>query len=150
MALHPDRLRATAAILAANIAIGAAIDHEAVNPSGHDATTADLLLRLHLADNNRLRAVDLCHQLMKSPSHISRILDRAEKSGFVRREADPDDRRAHQVVLLAAGSLVVERFSPAFDAVIERAIFSSLSTDEIESLIEMLERVEAAARASAE
>jgi DNA-binding MarR family transcriptional regulator len=148
MALDPSRFRATAAILGAHIAIGGAIDAEAVGPAGHDATTADLLLRLHLADDNRLRAVDLCHQLMKSPSHISRILDRAENSGFVRREADPDDRRAHQVVLLSAGSDVVQRFSPGLDAVIERAVFSTLSDVEIDTLVELLGRVEAGARAT--
>lgn len=147
MALHPDRTRPSAAILGAHIALAAAIDAEAVAAIDHDATMADLLVRLHLADDHRLRAVDLCHQLMKSPSHISRRLDRAEAAGLVRREPDPDDRRAHQVVLLPAGADVVEQFSAPFEAVLERAIFATLSAEEIETLIELLERVEHGARA---
>jgi len=146
MPLEPVRMRATAAILGAHIAIGAALDSEAIDPSGLDPTTADLLLRLHLAEGNKLRAVDLCHQLMKSPSHISRLLDRAEADGLVRREPDPDDRRAHRVVLLGPGAAAVESFSPAFDAVIDRAIFDSLSSKEIDTLVALLGRVEAGAR----
>lgn len=146
MALDPERLRASGALLGAQIALGTAIDRDAIDPTGIDQTTADLLVRLHLTDGNRLRAVELCEQLLKSPSHISRIVDRAEAAGLVRREPDPDDRRAQQIVLQQPGVDLVDEITPAFDAVLQRSIFDRLSSTEIETLVDLLGRIEAGAR----
>jgi len=146
-ALDPERLRPSGALLAAQIALGSAIEHRAVSPTGQDPTTMDLLVRLELAAGQRLRAVDLCAQLMKSPSHVSRLLDRAEVSGLVTRQPDPDDRRANQVIITEAGKKLVATFAPDLMAVLNRVIYDSLSRSEIESLVESLARVEAAARA---
>jgi DNA-binding MarR family transcriptional regulator len=144
--MDADTLRPSGALLAAHIAVGAAIDRE-VASLDHGPTTLDLLTRLELAPDRRLRAVDLCRQLLKSPSHISRMLDRAESSGLVLREPDPDDRRAHQVVLTPAGRAVVEEFTPRLEAAIDRVFTETLSPTEVDQLVDLLERVEAAARA---
>ncbi|MEL7210142.1 MAG: hypothetical protein AAGK32_18255, partial [Actinomycetota bacterium] len=76
-------LRPSGALLATQIALSEAIRAGAVEGTGHDATTLDLLVRLDLAPDQRLRAVDLCRQLRLSPSHISRMLDRAEDAELV-------------------------------------------------------------------
>lgn len=144
--LDPDLLRPSGALLAAQIALSTAIEDHAVAPIGHDPTTADLLVRLHLAPANSLRAVELCAQLLMSPSHISRRIDRAQEAGLVRREPDPDDRRARLVVLTDAGREVVARLAPLLTEVLERAMFRTLDEGEIETLIEFLERIETAAR----
>ncbi|MDG2028889.1 MAG: MarR family winged helix-turn-helix transcriptional regulator [Acidimicrobiales bacterium] len=122
------------------------------SPSIHselDQTTADLLLRLQLENDNRMRAVELCEQLMKSPSHISRMIDRAEVAGPVLREPDPDNRRAQQVVLQPAGEKAVDAFLPALDAVIQRSILDQLSEAEVDTLVELLGRIEQGARTCA-
>jgi DNA-binding MarR family transcriptional regulator len=144
--LDPDLLRPSGALLAAQIALSTAIEAHAVAPIGHDPTTADLLVRLHLAPGHSLRAVELCAQLLKSPSHISRLIDRAEEGGLVRREPDPRDRRARLVVLTDSGRDVVARLAPLLTDVLDRAIFEVFDEGEIEILIEFLERIETAAR----
>jgi DNA-binding MarR family transcriptional regulator len=144
--LDPEILRPSGALLAAQIALGGAIDDGVVEASGTDATTADLLVRLHLAPDNSLRAVELCRQLMMSPSHISRRIDRAEAEGLVRREPDPDDRRARLVVLTDAGRDVVSRLAPLLTHVLRHSIFDTLDADEIDTLVELLGRIEAGAR----
>lgn len=138
------------ALLATQIALSHAINRRAVDLVEHDSTTLDLLTRLALDPDQRLRGVELCRQLMLSPSHISRRIDRAEQEGLVRREPDPSDRRAQLVTLTDAGREVVGRFAPLLSSVLTEVIHDTLSPDEIASLISMLGRLEAAARHSAE
>ena len=148
MPLPAECLRASAALLAAHIAVSNAIETEAISCTVKDPTIVDLLVRLDLAPDKRLRAVDLCDQLLKSPSHISRLLDRAEEAGLVRREADPEDRRASQVVLEKSGSAVVEEFAPRLLAVLGRTFFDALDEEETDTLVSLLNRVEQAARSA--
>lgn len=143
--LDPAMLRATGALLAAQTALGRLIDLEAVEPIGQDPTTVDLLTRLDQAPGNRLRAVELSRQLLKSPSHISRTLDRAEALGLVERGPDPDDRRASQISMTSAGRSVVRDFSPRLKAIIDRVVNDTLSVSEIDTLVQLLERLEDAA-----
>lgn len=143
--LSAETLRVSGSILATQIALGRLIDSEAVGPTGHDPTTLDLLVRLDQAPANRLRAVDLSRQLLMSPSHISRRVDRAEALGIVERNADPDDRRASQVVLTASGRAILEQFAPRMESVIDRVIEQTLSDDEADTLVELLGRIQQAA-----
>ncbi|MEM9563160.1 MAG: MarR family transcriptional regulator [Actinomycetota bacterium] len=143
--LDPSVLRPSGALLATQIALGAAIERHAVAPSEHDATTLDLLVRLDIGPEDGLRAAELCRQLKLSPSHISRMVDRAEAAGLVERRPDPVDRRAKVVVLTAAGRREVGRFAPRLHAVLDRVIHRVLSTEEIDRLVGYLERIEAAA-----
>ena len=96
---RPRRCEPLVRCSSAQTALARLIETEAVEPTGHDPTTLDLLVRLDQAPGNRLRAIELSRQLLMSPSHISRTIDRAEAAGLVERGADPDDRRASQVVL---------------------------------------------------
>jgi len=138
-------LRASGALLAAQTAIGRLIDVEAVAPIGQDPTIVDLLTRLDQAPKNRLRAVELSRQLLMSPSHISRTLDKAEALGLVERGPDPDDRRASQISMTNAGRSVVRDFSPRLRVIIDRVVNDTLSEAEIETLIQLLDRLREAA-----
>ncbi len=146
--LEPDLLRPSAALLATQIALGAAIERDAVAGSDLDATTLDLLVRLSLAPDQRLRAAELCRQLQLSPSHVSRMVDRAELADLVEREPDPDDRRAKRVVLTDLGREEVDAFAPRLHTVLDRSIHRVLDRSEIEVLIDLLDRITAAADAS--
>lgn len=139
-------LRPSGALLAAQIALGHVIEHDAVANSLYDTTTLDLLVRLHLARGEHLRATELCDQLLLSPSHISRMLDRAEADELVKRQPDPRDRRAHQLVLTAKGISAVEEFMVDLTEVLNRVIHDSLTPDEVEVLVDLLDRVAEAAR----
>jgi DNA-binding MarR family transcriptional regulator len=147
--LDPSTLRASAALLGAQIALGGAIERGAVSQCPHDSTTLDMLLRLELSERGALRSVELCRQLLLSPSHISRMIDRAEGDGLVERQPDPDDRRAQQVVITDAGNAAVAEFVPHLNAVIQRVINENLTADEIDVLVELLSRIEQAATTEA-
>ena len=143
--LDPATLRTSGALLSAQTALGRLIDIEAVAPTGHDPTIVDLLTRLDQAPENRLRAVELSRQLLMSPSHISRTIDRAEASELVERGPDPDDRRAAQVSMTSAGRAVVQDFAPRLENIIDRVVHDTLSQAEIETLVALLGRIEHAA-----
>jgi DNA-binding MarR family transcriptional regulator len=146
--LETELLGPSGALLAAQIALGAAIDREAVSAGDHDATTLDLLVRLELAPERRLRAVELCRQLQLSASHISRMLDKAEAAGLVQRGPDPADRRAKIVAITERGRDVVGEFAPRLHAVLDRTIHQTLEPAEIEALVGYLGRIETAAQTS--
>ena len=116
----------------------------------HDPTTLDLLVRVDLAPEGRLRAADLSRQLMLSPSYVSRRLDRVEELGLARREPDPSDRRAQYVSLTQSGRRAVDDFAPRLEAVIDSIISQTLTSSETETLVALLARVESAARSLGE
>lgn len=145
--LSPDTLGTSGALLSAQIALSRVITCDAVAVTGQDPTIIDLLVRLDQAPDNRLRAVELSRKLLMSPSHISRMIDRAEGAGLVERRADPDDRRATQVALTDHGREVVSEFAPHLEAVIERVVHQTLSRAEAGTLMELLGRIEQAANA---
>lgn len=141
-----DRLATTAALLNASIAVGEAFERLANEPAGLDRETADLIVRISLVDENGLRGVDLADQLRVSPTRISRLADRAEAAGLVRRLLDPNDRRAQRLVLTDAGRRAASRLAPMVDDLVQAMIFGEFDEHERATLIEMLGRLTARAK----
>ncbi len=103
-----------------------------------------LLLQLSRAPLRRLRRVDLANRLHVSQSTVTRACLPLEKSGFVRREADPRDARVGYVVLTDAGA---ERAAEALTTVerMSKEIFRDRWTDEeVATLSTLLGRLSAA------
>jgi DNA-binding MarR family transcriptional regulator len=140
------RLRVSAALASAQTAMERSFERNVVAMSEEDGTTLDLLLRLASTPGHRMRAVELCRQLMLSPSHISRRVDRAESRGLVVREPDPEDRRAAQVVATDKGLAIVDAYVPKLEAVVHAVVEQTMTEAEADILVELLNRVELAAR----
>ncbi len=140
-----DVLQPSGRIFQAGTALLRAFEDHAVAKTEHDSTTLDLLLRLRLAPEHQLRGIDLCRQLRKSPSHVSRMIDRAEHRGLVERQPDPEDRRAQQITLTALGEEAVDAYVPHLVEVLNQTIYATLTSDEIETLVELLARVTSSA-----
>ncbi len=60
-----------------------------------------------------VRLTELACALGLDPSSVSRQVSSLERSGWVRREDDPDDRRATRLVLTATGHDVVDQLTAA-------------------------------------
>lgn len=78
---------------------------EADLQAGHgiSLTWFDILNRLDQAPDGRLRMRELEDRSVFTNSGITRLVDRIEAAGFVRRERLPDDRRGVDVVITDAG-----------------------------------------------
>lgn len=141
-----DLLRPSGWLLRAASDVSHVLARDAVAETSYDPTTLDLLLRLRFAPDGEMRAVDLCEELHKSPSHLSRVVDRAEAFGLVQRMPDANDRRAHLIAATAAGESAVAEFLPHLERVLQRVIYSALDETEIETLIALLAKISRSAR----
>jgi len=77
-------------------------------------TECDLSLRwydvlLHLEEADGLPMNDLAERILFSKSGLTRVIDRMEAEGLVRRERPPGDRRVIQVYLTPGGIDVLAR-----------------------------------------
>lgn len=145
-----EMFRPSGCVLAAQMALAKVIETYAVAPTPYSATVMDLLVRLRLAPNQRLRGVDICRQVLKSPGYVSRVIDQAESAGLVERTPDPHDRRAQQIVLSPDGEAALELFVPRAIELLDTVLFGVLDEDEVSQLIDMLDRVTDAAHAMLE
>jgi len=139
--------RPSGALLQAETTLGKAFEAYAVSRTAFNATTVDLLVRLSLSPTRRLRGVDLCGQLLKSPGYVSRLLDKAEADGLVTREPDPDDRRAQRIALTTKGEDVLDVFLPHAVQVLHETVYEALDEKEIETLVDVLSRITKATEA---
>jgi len=104
---------------------------------------------LHRGQNRLLRALwdreglthgDLAEALGVAPATVTRMVQRMERGGFVRREADAEDQRISRVYLTERGRAVreeVERIATEFDG----EILAGLSCTERRELIRILKLV---------
>ena len=134
-------LRPSGALLAAQSDLGTAIERLVVAKTPYSSTTLDLLVRLRLAPGGQLRGIDLVRQLHMSPGYVSRLIDQAEADGLVSRQTDPHDRRAQLLTLTPRGERAFDDFVPAVLEVLDRTIYTALSADEVDVLVDLLARI---------
>lgn len=100
--LSDTEMRAWQALLHAHHKIIRTLDREL--HAEHDLVLAeyDVLLRLARADR-ALRMSDLAERVLMSPSGLTRLVDRLESKGFVRRQTDRVDGRVALASLTEEG-----------------------------------------------
>ena len=101
----------------------------------------DVLLALSQAPHRRLRLNELADRIVFSRSGLTRLVDRLEAQGLLRRERFQDDRRGVFAVLTAAGDAALKRSWPAYEREIEARFAEHLSADEARVLRDALARL---------
>ena len=107
----------------------------------------DVLLELSAAPGCRLRMHELAGAVVLSRSGLTRLVDRLEKAGLLRRAPDPADGRGSFAVLTDEGAGMRERMWPVYAKGIAEHFGAHVSDEEAEVLSRALGRVRAAARA---
>ena len=110
-----DALDAWRAFLTAHAHVTRRISRDLADAGLPDLSWYDLLWALRRSPERRLRVNELAREVVLSPTAMSRFVDRAEAAGYVRREPDPDDRRALQVVLTDEGLELLRRMWPVYE-----------------------------------
>ena len=80
-----------------------ALDAELVAAHQLPLTSYEVLLVLDNSAEGRLRMSELADSVLLSRSGLTRLVDRLEQGGLVRRESCPDDLRGFHAVLTEAG-----------------------------------------------
>ncbi len=106
----------------------------------------DVLLELSAAPGCRLRMHELARAVVLSRSGLTRLVDRLEKAGLLRREPDPSDRRGAFAVLTEEGRDMQRQMWPVYAAGIAEHFGGHVSDQEAHMLTEALSRVLAANR----
>lgn len=106
----------------------------------------DVLWPLYRAPERTLRIGELAASVVTiSRSGLTRLVDRIEEAGLLRRQASAHDRRGTEIVLTKEGAAMLRRMWPVYAAEIQRAFVDVLSQDEAEVVRDALSRVHAQA-----
>lgn len=101
----------------------------------------DVLLALSQAPQRRLRLSELADRIVFSRSGLTRLVDRLEAQGLLRRERLEDDRRGVFAVLTSAGDAAMKKAWLAYKREIEARFAEHLSADEARTMRDALARL---------
>jgi len=89
----------------------------------------DILSALCASPDRRLRAGELGHMLAWEKSRLSHQVSRMERKGLIERVLCESDQRGTWVALTDAGSAVVDRAVPAYEAAVRAHLGSVAATE---------------------
>jgi DNA-binding MarR family transcriptional regulator len=104
----------------------------------------EVLVILSMAPNMRLRMADITLRMLVSKSNVTKLVDKLERAGLVRREASPTDRRVVFASLTPRGVEAVKRGGDIFNAAAREYLGRHLTATEMRSLGSGLSRTIAA------
>lgn len=100
---RPEEMASWRAFLRAHATITRALETELVAEQGLSLAAYDVLVQLAEAPDRRLRMTELADAVLLSRSGVTRLVDRLERSGFVRRTRVESDGRGVAAGLTPAG-----------------------------------------------
>lgn len=101
----------------------------------------DVLIELYEADDRRLRMSDLADNVVLSRSGLTRLVDRLEDAGMLRRERTPEDKRGSYAVLTDSGHAALKSAWPVYSQGILEYFADYLTDDETGILERALTRM---------
>ncbi len=105
--------------------------------SGIEVTPIQIMLLFFLQRNDGSSLTQISQALMLENPTVTGLIDRLEKSGYVKRSDHPDDRRVYLVYLTQKGNRIAERGLPIVKKLNEQ-IKKGYSEEEIESFKKVL------------
>ena len=101
----------------------------------------DVLWALRRAPGRRLRMAELAERLTISRGGLTKLADRLEGAGLIRREAAGDDGRGLYAVITPAGNALLRRMWPAYARALRETFASAISAEEADVIAAALGRV---------
>lgn len=101
----------------------------------------DALLELSRAPDRRMRQLDLRSAMLFRQYSMSRLVDRLEQDGLVRRERCADDARAQWIVITEKGLALRAAMWPPYADAIARVVGDKLSDHEADRIAKALEKL---------
>lgn len=105
-----------------------------------DVTAAQYVILSTLWAGRADTAAQMCKVISYSPGAMTRMIDRLEQKGIIRRSFHGDDRRSRKLELTSEGRKVFPKLFAASEAVIER-FYGSFNARELDQFGLFLERM---------
>jgi len=141
----PERLRAWRLYFESALALLDVLDTELEREAGIPMRWYDVLVQLEESPQG-IPMNALADRILYSKSGFTRVVDRMEDAGLVRRVRPENDRRSILVVLTDKGAKTMERARRHHREGIERHFSQHLTDSDIKALTRALEKVSAHAR----
>jgi DNA-binding MarR family transcriptional regulator len=146
-----DRERAAwRAFRLATLLLDGAVDRQLQRDADMPAAYYAILVGLSEQPDRTLRMGDLASWMNYSQSRLSHAITRLERSGWVIRRPDPDDRRATLASLTDAGYAALVDAAPGHTECVREYVFDQLTETQVEQLREICEGMLVKLRASRE
>jgi DNA-binding MarR family transcriptional regulator len=139
--LDERELRAWRGMLRAHAALTKALDADLDSAHGLPLSSYEVLMYLNDAEGRRMRMRDLAASVILSRSGLTRLADRLEREGLIRRESCPSDARGAFAVLTPAGAEMLAAARATHLAGVRSLFLQHFSDDELDALGEFWERV---------
>lgn len=139
--LSDRELRAWRGLLRTHAVLERRLDGELEATHGLGITSYEVLMYLGDAPDGRLRMHDLAEKVLLSRSGLTRLVDRLERSGFLRREACPQDARGAFAVLEPVGRAKLDAARGTHLEGVRRSFLSHLDAGEQDALGDLWARV---------
>jgi DNA-binding MarR family transcriptional regulator len=146
--LTPGELAAWRGMLRVHSRLTKALDAELVQEHGLPLSSYEVLLFLADSPDGQMRMAELADGVLLSRSGLTRLVDRMERDGLLRRERCEEDARGWFAAITDKGREVFRAARAThLDGVRERFL-SHFSDDELRALAAMWERVSPGAASS--
>ena len=122
----------------------AAVDSQLQRDSGMPLAYYEILVQLSEAPGRALRMTQLAEASSSSKSRLSHAVTRLEERGWVRRADCPTDRRGQIAQLTDEGFGALSAAAPGHVEQVRRALFDSLTTEQLGELAGISEALLAA------
>jgi DNA-binding MarR family transcriptional regulator len=142
----PERLRAWRLYFESALALVDVLDAELERDAGIPLRWYDALVHLEETPDG-VRMNELAERILYSKSGFTRVVDRMEEAGLVRRVRPENDRRSILVVLTDKGRKTMEQARRHHRHAIEKHFSRHLTNADIKSLMRAFEKVSTHARA---
>ncbi|WP_336321417.1 MarR family winged helix-turn-helix transcriptional regulator [Streptomyces lavendofoliae] len=136
--LSDDEQRVWRAYLHATTLLEDHLDRQLQRDAGMPHIYYGLLVQLSQAPRRRMRMTELAKDAKITRSRLSHAVARLERSGWVRREDCPSDRRGQNAYLTDEGYEVLKRSAPGHVAAVRQAVFDRLSPEQVDQLGEIM------------
>jgi DNA-binding MarR family transcriptional regulator len=131
-------------MLVAHARLTQELDSDLMGAHGLSLTSYEVLLFLQDKPDGALRMSDLAAGVLLSRSGLTRLVDRLERAGLVRREPCPGDARGLNAVITDAGREAFADARKTHLAGVRRLYLEHFSDDELTALGELFERLASA------
>jgi DNA-binding MarR family transcriptional regulator len=139
--LDERELRAWRGMLRAHAALTKALDADLEAAHGLPLSSYEVLMYLNDADGRKMRMRDLAASVILSRSGLTRLADRLEREGLIRRETCSDDARGAYAVLTPAGAEKLAVARTTHLAGVRSLFLQHFSEPELDALGDAWERV---------